>query len=181
MKKTESSTSYSTSKIVKKAAIFTILILVLAVFAFFSNKSNKLTRDKITVNITGILCGTIDGIPCAEGYECVLEEPEIEDGAGYCVKMKISPTRGPIGDISTKEKCENEGGTWGRWGLDPSEFCQIPSKDFDRDCTDGSECQYGNCINYEEKVPGKCQKFPQLSGCLSYIEDGRVATSYCVD
>jgi|SRR3989344_2457351 len=130
-----------------------------------------------------IFCGTIDGLECPEDYTCKLDREDIDDDAGTCIKMKITPTVRPIGDISTKENCGKEGGVWGTWGLRALEYCQIPSNDFEKDCTDGDQCQYGKCIaGGEDEIPGKCQKFPQVFGCLSYIEEGKISVSkLCID
>ena len=98
------------------------------------------------------------------------------------VNKKPQPeSKGQLGDAANEEECQQKGGTWGKWGLAGMEYCQIPSKDFEKDCMDGSQCQYGKCIAANSEAPGKCQKFPTVFGCLSYIEDGKISSTLCID
>lgn len=93
---------------------------------------------------------------------------------------KIKPQ---LGDAASEAECIEKGGTWDKWGRARLEYCQMPSNDFEKDCMNASDCQYGKCLAGEgESIPGKCQKYQQVFGCRSYIEDGKISISeLCID
>lgn len=102
-----------------------------------------------------------------------------------------TPTLGPtinpsitqqLGDTTTKEECVQKGGVWSRWGLSPKEYCQIPSKDAGKPCTDGSQCSYNLCLSREETRPGVCAKFSGEFGCYYTWRNGKKDQGFlCVD
>jgi hypothetical protein len=89
--------------------------------------------------------------------------------------------------IKTKEECEKNGGDWNRVGLGGFEICQIPAKDENKYCEDGSECQSGRCVvlgmrSEQEPTSGKCSKYKNLVGnCFYEIRNGKVDRFMCID
>lgn len=126
---------------------------------------------------TEIFCGGIAGISCPQGYTCNLDG-NYPDAGGKCITNIDLQTSG---DAATEAECLAKGGRWGQWGLLPEEYCQIPSKDAGKSCTDGSECQYGLCMNREQRSPGVCASYRHEFGCYSIIRNGQPESTLCVD
>jgi len=82
---------------------------------------------------------------------------------------------------SSKDDCLAKGGVWQKWGLAQLEYCQIPSQDAGKSCTDSSQCTYYKCISTSGKVPGKCATYKNTFGCFSIIENGKVQQALCAD
>ncbi|MBM3283474.1 hypothetical protein FJY90_04425 [Candidatus Gottesmanbacteria bacterium] len=87
----------------------------------------------------------------------------------------------PLGDATTAEECLGKGGIWQKWGLAGLEYCQIPATDADKPCTDGSQCSLGGCISKDATVYGRCQKYRNEFGCLSFINAGEISQTFCID
>lgn len=83
--------------------------------------------------------------------------------------------------INNAKECKVAGGDWAKWGSEHEEFCQIPAKDADKPCINGSQCQYNSCISRGESIQGKCSRYQTEFGCYSLIEQGKVVDSICVD
>ena len=82
----------------------------------------------------------------------------------------------------TKEECAQQGGLWRKWGLLGQEYCQIPVSDGGKSCTDGSQCSLGYCIATNDIVPGKCQTYKEIFGCIKHINNGVVdQIALCAD
>ncbi len=84
-----------------------------------------------------------------------------------------------LGDAATKEECLAKGGSWQKWGLAQLEYCQIPSQDAGKSCTDNSQCTY-KCISTSE-VSGKCATYKNTYGCFSIVENGKAQQTLCAD
>lgn len=96
-----------------------------------------------------------------------------------CADISSGPK--PLGDAATKEECLAKDGKWQQWGLLQQEYCQIPSKDAETPCTDGSECEYGLCMSQEQSSRGVCSTYPREFGCYSTIVNGQPGPAVCVD
>ncbi|WP_454597176.1 hypothetical protein [Qipengyuania sp. SM2507] len=86
-----------------------------------------------------------------------------------------------------RASCAADGGTVERRGRIGAELCVIPFADAGKSCTDAAQCE-GQCIAEEtgpqpdvENPKGMCQADDRLFGCYSTLEDGKVATTICVD
>ncbi len=85
---------------------------------------------------------------------------------------------------ASQEECEAANGVWQRWGLSPTESCNLRTGDYGRACTDDSECQ-GRCTTdcFDADCatePGSCTEFIWVYGCFGYWEDGELQ-AICVD
>lgn len=86
-------------------------------------------------------------------------------------------------NAQTSEQCSVEGGDWEEWGSEGQAFCQIPSQDAGKSCTDGSQCSYGVCRSTENTPAGEgvCSKYPTEFGCYNVIKNGQIEDRVCVD
>lgn len=137
---------------------------------------------------------------CTE--ECLLPPPYLcgSNGKSYCTKCQACADKQvewyqfqdepctdtssgphPIGDAASEKECLEKGGRWGQWGLLPQEYCQIPSQDAGKSCTDGSQCEYGLCMNREQSAQGVCATYRQEFGCYSTIVNNQPGPAICVD
>lgn len=99
------------------------------------------------------------------------------------------PTNGPpIPEkplATSKEKCDEAGGTWKQWGLLPEPSCKIPTSDAGISCNSSSECE-STCIQdpntVTSEVKGVCYKWDRLLGeCYSEVENGEITIALCID
>lgn len=103
--------------------------------------------------------------------------------------MQSSPVYGEY-----KTLCEGQGGTFGYVGLARAESCRIPTSDGGKECASDSDCE-GNCMaNLTEgqqaalgrgesvdNVRGYCSQYPDVVGCVSFVENGRATPEICID
>ena len=89
-----------------------------------------------------------------------------------------------------KESCEKVGGVWIDRG---GSFCNLPTFDSGKECSDSSQCE-GSCIaelssEEERKVEqgtiiytkGKCTARIVVFGCRPHVDDGKVFGILCMD
>jgi hypothetical protein len=88
--------------------------------------------------------------------------------------------------LSSKESCEQQGGTWGRFGLMEIDQCDLPTKDANKICSDTSECE-SVCFT-EDSIPrgssarGKCySRTITLGTCLNLVKNGIAQGQVCED
>lgn len=86
-----------------------------------------------------------------------------------------------LGDAANKEECDVKGGVWQKWGLGGFEYCQIPASDAGESCMDGNECEYGKCISQKGEIPGSCVTYKNTFGCMSFLENGKLGPTLCID
>ena len=98
---------------------------------------------------------------------------QLEPGAAYDKSNGNS--------ILERVTCFLKRGNWGRWGLYPREYCQVPAPDAGKSCTDGSQCSLGSCISQNGKNIGVCQKYPGQFGCIQYLNNGIPGNKICID
>lgn len=86
-----------------------------------------------------------------------------------------------------RTSCAADGGTVERRGRIGAELCVIPFADAGKSCTDASQCE-GKCIAEEagpqpdaQSPKGMCQADDRMFGCYSTVENGKIATTICVD
>lgn len=87
------------------------------------------------------------------------------------------------------DDCIAKGGIMSRQGMAGGYMCVISYADAGKSCTDGSECQSGECLvdnssrynPYTQTVTGMCKINNSPFGCFSTIENGKVGYSVCVD
>jgi len=86
---------------------------------------------------------------------------------------------------SAEEECRACNGIWGKHGLRQIAFCNCGTKDADKRCRDGLECE-GQCVADDEPereivqagppplgyFVGKCSAFAKVFGCRRIIERG---------
>jgi hypothetical protein len=96
-------------------------------------------------------------------------------------------------DVVPKDKtsCEALSGKWGRIGLDPEEYCNLPTSDAGKECSSSNKCE-GSCIaklseeDWDKAIhgvvytKGKCTAWKVTVGCRAFVEDGKVRI-LCVD
>ena len=137
---------------------------------------------------------------CTE--ECLLPPPYLcgSNGKSYCTKCQACADKKvewyqfqdepctdtgsgprPMGDAASKKECLEKGGKWQQWGLIPQEYCQIPSQDAGKPCTDGSQCEYELCMSREQRTPGVCATYRNVFGCYSIVRNGQTGSGLCVD
>ncbi|MBI4448943.1 hypothetical protein HY641_02875 [Candidatus Woesearchaeota archaeon] len=97
----------------------------------------------------------------------------------YCV-AEIEGCAPPADTNQTRESCESAGGVWGRGGLLPTCFCNYPSPNADKPCTDTSDCGGFCLIDSSADKTGTCARMQQVFGCFAYLEDGE-SREVCVD
>lgn len=103
-------------------------------------------------------------------------------GLPYLKNMSSPQINIPAGNSTTldsKEKCLQDGGVWQNWGLFPDEYCQIPSADGGKICTDGSQCSLNSCITYSDSSAGQCRTYQDTFGCYSELVDGKMSPELC--
>ncbi len=93
-------------------------------------------------------------------------------------------------DLTDKEKkiCIQKNCVIERIGMLGVETCLIPSKDYNKSCTDGKQCEYKLCQakpnnngnreilidkTVEQPKSGKCAKYDNSFGCYYYFENGK--------
>lgn len=91
--------------------------------------------------------------------------------------------------------CASVGGKWGKAGIFPKEFCNLPTKDANKICNDASECE-GTCLamsltreqveqTWRQKIPirtsGKCTAWKLVFGCMPVVRNGKVQGLFCQD
>ncbi|KKQ37852.1 MAG: hypothetical protein US54_C0024G0019 [Candidatus Roizmanbacteria bacterium GW2011_GWA2_37_7] len=112
-----------------------------------------------------------------QGISCDFYCPSIIQ----CINQKCTQTQQD--DAPTEEKCLQKGGVWKSWGHDyPQIYCQIPSRDAGKVCTDNSECIYGQCMaNNETSTSGNCSTYKKEFGCFSLITNNKAEPMICYD
>lgn len=92
-----------------------------------------------------------------------------------------------LSKITSQEECVSKGGTWGKAGIFPKEFCRYIMPDFDQTCFSGFQCQSGKCLDYtgikNKKIfaLGRCSRYTAVFGCISEIHFGVVGQTVCFD
>lgn len=83
--------------------------------------------------------------------------------------------------------CRERGGTLRPVGRMQSLQCVVPYADAGKVCTDGDQCA-GDCraapdANFDAPGPisGFCQADSDRFGCVTTLEDGKVASAMCID
>ena len=110
--------------------------------------------------------------------------------ASACVPAEAPDTEQPFQTTlsdADRATCAADGGTVERRGRLGAELCVVPFADAGKSCTDSSQCE-GQCIAEEtgpqpsaQNPKGMCQADDRLFGCYSTIENGKIATTICVD
>ena len=84
-------------------------------------------------------------------------------------------------DTQLATTCEAEGGvpTAGLLGF----VCARPFQDAGQACTDGSQCEGGQCISVEDSADysGQCVPNEPYFGCYRTYEQGQITPALCVD
>lgn len=85
----------------------------------------------------------------------------------------------------SKEECSKNGGVWEEMGVFRKiEGCQYYSKDENKSCLSGYQCELGACVppNYYDTITfGKCEKTLSHLGCFAFVHFGVVEQGYCAD
>jgi hypothetical protein len=99
----------------------------------------------------------------------------------------------PVSQAATARQCTSSGGTWGPPGS-AMPFCQPgparaaaparPASDANKVCESQTQCIYGCVYRGPEalsgaEVKGRCRATPQVSGCDSMVDKGRLAGTIC--
>jgi hypothetical protein len=86
---------------------------------------------------------------------------------------------------NNKEDCLKIGGNWAQVGIPGGGFsCDLKANDFNKVCTDNSQCE-GECLVEKSEKPGKksiglCSKYLSNYSCYKYLINGRVK-DICVE
>jgi hypothetical protein len=98
-----------------------------------------------------------------------------------------------VSQTATARQCADSGGTWGPPGS-AMPFCQPgpakaaaparPASDANKVCESQTQCIYGCVYRGPEaargaEVKGRCRTTPQVSGCDSMVDKGRLAGTIC--
>lgn len=86
--------------------------------------------------------------------------------------------------VNSLQECSQIGGKWEKLGMLQKEQCQIYSKDANKPCFAGFQCDLGSCeasINSGPLALGKCSSVLRRYGCSTEIHFGIAGTSICVD
>jgi hypothetical protein len=108
--------------------------------------------------------------------------------SAYGAKANLTPAP------KNKTDCEKLHGKWGRAGIFPQEFCNMPTKDANKVCNDTSECE-GDCLANLTKdqiertwrgketiyTSGKCSAWRMVFGCKPIVRNGTVKGLFCQD
>ncbi len=104
---------------------------------------------------------------------------ECEEWAYYNSKCKPGDLK--VAVPTTESECLSVGGKWGKFGLADFERCNLPTKDADKFCTDGGDCEAGLCISESPGgITGKCPAWKLNFGCMSIVENGK-SIGICID
>lgn len=93
---------------------------------------------------------------------------------GYC-----------IGD--NQKKCLDRGGIWRRVCLSQGLYCVMPFADGGKECTDGTQCEGGRCLDVgnkprnDRKITGQCRHNNDPCGSFAFIENGQRGPLMSVD
>jgi hypothetical protein len=77
---------------------------------------------------------------------------------------------------TAKAACEKCSGSWGKYGINNKERCNCKTKDADKKCTDGMQCQ-GICLfdGYDNagRELGHCSDVERVTGCKNVVAKGQ--------
>jgi hypothetical protein len=104
-------------------------------------------------------------IRCGPGLGC---SGLFHDAEGRCIPEQAAADR-----------CHDEGGEWGRWGMLGTTYCMRILEDAGQPCAHSGECE-GHCIAQGDGS-GRCQRHETQFGCYSVLERGEVGRAICVD
>lgn len=93
---------------------------------------------------------------------------------GSCSARSEAPIVAPDSPI-TQQRCEQEGGRWGRGGLSRLERCFPHFSDEGLTCSAGSQCQ-----GYCDAKTRQCSAGIPL-GCLTMLGDNGEMVAICID
>lgn len=81
-----------------------------------------------------------------------------------------------VGLDAAKAACEQCKGTWGKYGVNHKEGCNCKTKDADKICHDGDECE-GECLFHtydgQGREVGHCSDQQRMSGCINIVAKGQ--------
>lgn len=86
--------------------------------------------------------------------------------------------------INNKTTCSAAGGKWVSTGFLLREMCQFYSKDKDKPCSSGYQCEFGKCFLHYDKnsnAPGKCSGELFNFGCDTELHFGKPDITLCTD
>ncbi|QDG37804.1 hypothetical protein FJN14_04770 [Alteromonas mediterranea] len=88
--------------------------------------------------------------------------------------------------IESEEVCDKQGGKWEKVGRQQAYACVPPANDAGNACNDSSECEVAcvtenNKMEAGQKASGVCLETTDLFGCRSYVSNGVVEHTLCVD
>ena len=121
-------------------------------------------------------------------------EEQYNDLAESCIELGYGPEfetcmQQPVA-VQYKGWCESQGGYFGQIGLNPTPYCNLPTSDGGKDCTDSSQCE-STCLadmglESSDNLPisgvtGKCADYSIVVGCIAMVEEGTVNGILCID
>jgi len=111
-------------------------------------------------------------------------------GSGCAPQTKISNTKNiPLAEKrlipNNKEDCLKVNGRWAQVGIPGGSYsCDLKSNDFNKICTDNSQCE-GEClveksVKIGQKSIGLCSQYLTNFSCYKYLKNG-VVEGMCAD
>ena len=88
--------------------------------------------------------------------------------------------------IKSESACKAKGGQWQRVGMLQALACVLPTSDAGKACTDASQCQM-SCLVVNpalkpgSKATGQCSDSTNVFGCKTYVKNGKVEGTLCID
>ena len=87
----------------------------------------------------------------------------------------------------TKDECLKKNGEWRKPGPWPKEVCMMKTKDANKFCFSGFQCQTGYCLHRIDlrNLPvfafGQCPAYQIFFGCLQEVHFGVTGKAVCLD
>lgn len=90
------------------------------------------------------------------------------------------PTALPEAQTLNQTDCEAQGGQYGPQGLAGTIFCNLPTNDAGKTCSDDLDCEK-LCIYNETTNTGTCQAYEHIFGCFTTMNGGQKGPALCID
>ena len=123
-------------------------------------------------------------------------------GGGVCVDAPIGPSCGnnpgmvdACQQAGDQASCEDNGGSWGMFGLLPVFQCQCPTADADCPCKSNKDCAQwcltggqggppagpGGAVDPGGAITGNCAPWAPYFGCFEMLPEENLPITICVD
>ncbi|RLE38981.1 hypothetical protein DRJ17_02185 [Candidatus Woesearchaeota archaeon] len=142
------------------------------------------------IEVNGLYYGTLKLLIKLENQEI-----DVRTGSSPEYIQKCKEIRSKTAQIPDKESCEALGGRWERISPRLEEYCNLPTTDAGKECSDSSECEsfcIAELLNLTKEdrlklaqgtfeTKGRCHEWKIIVGCYSDVRNGIAQPAVCVD